>query len=85
MHLYEPIWNSGKSPPSHSGYTFESHPHGDDMKFVSPEEIIKGMSIERKERSHGHDPGSPAEHSETSNHSPASPEQPHRTHPGGLN
>lgn len=29
------------------------------MKFVSPEEIIKGMSVERKERSHGHDPGSP--------------------------
>lgn len=43
-----------------------SHPHGDDMKAMGPEEIIKGVGIDRKkERPHAYVPGSLAEHSVT--------------------
>lgn len=58
------------------GTNFRSHPHGDDVKCMTPEEVIKGLSIGRKkERPHVHGPGPLAEHSVTLNSSHTLPRE----------
>lgn len=66
----------------HGGRELRGHPHGDDVKSVTLEEVIEGLCTDSKEeRPHVHAPGSATEPSATLSHSHALPLQLHRTHP----